>query len=82
MVFSYMAILTSKAFTSDHLSHVLISIFIVFLLRNDRILCVCVCVSSVLTVQVSLYSYTRTVHCTVYEYISYEYMYFLHVASP
>ena len=47
MVFSHMAILTSKTFTSDqtdHLSHVLISIFIVFLLRTDRILCVCVCV--------------------------------------
>ena len=34
----------SKAFTSDHLSHVLINIFIVFLLGTDRILCVCVCV--------------------------------------
>ena len=60
MVLSNMAILTNKAFTSDHLSHVLISIFIVFLLRTDRsiyyiyIYIYCVCVCSVLTVQVCI----------------------------
>ena len=41
--FHILPFLTSKAFSSVHLSHVIISIFIVFLLRTDRILCVCVC---------------------------------------
>ena len=59
MVFSHMAILTNKAFTSDHLFHV--SIFIVFLLRTDRILCVCVCVCSVLTLKV----YKLTYHTSI-----------------
>ena len=77
-----MAILTSKPFTRDHLSHVLISIFIVFLLRIDRILCVCVCVFVCVCVQC-----TNTFNSTskfIYEYISYDdtIMSFLHVASP
>ena len=41
MVFSHMAILTSKHFTSDHLSHVLINIFNVFVLSTYRIYVVC-----------------------------------------
>ena len=40
MVFSYMAFVTSKAFKSDPI--VLISIFIVFHFRADRLLYVCV----------------------------------------
>ena len=75
MVFSHMAILTSKAFTSGHLSHVLISIFIVFLLRTDRTSCI-VFVRSVLTVQV------QDINWRVLHIIEVLYMYFLHVASP
>ena len=72
MVFSNMGILISKAFTSDHLSHVLISIFIVFLLRTDRILCVCVCmcVQCINSTNIHLYMYHTSI-CM-----------FLHVASP
>ena len=66
--FHNMVILTSKAFTSDqtdHLSHVLINIFIVFLLRTDHIVCVCVCACSVLTVQVYMDTYHTSI-CIFY----------------
>ena len=70
IVFSHMAILTSKVCTSDHLSHVLISIFIVFLLRTDRIVCVFVCVC----VCVCVWYHTSVAYiiiCKIFLYVAY-----------